>query len=252
MRTPLAGHSKTPSDASLLEGLGDLKPSNPPQPLGTTTAGISNATASARNRPLSVVSDSSLLQVYQASEADSTDKASVFSSERTETVAANKGKAPVATTVVNSEVAVATMGSRSQTPVSQVGTSSSQSAIAALGGNSASMAAVVAAAAMGSQKPPLRGHGHGRRDSNASSVFAIDAVASDIPRASFAAESKANQASLSVQQLASQGCKDSCTSQPIRRMLKACLIVEGRGKHLRQFVESKVFELFPPPLTGEC
>ncbi|KAJ3412367.1 Serine/threonine-protein kinase [Chytridiales sp. JEL 0842] len=241
MRTPVGGHSKTPSDASMFEGLGDLKSSVTNQVPGSSASSIVGAptastTATPKPRPLSVVSDSSLLQVYKASEEEAIETASAASPEKKAEVPPAKGKAPVASTIVNSEVAVATLGSRSATPALTAGPARSSTPIGNQSSNAApSLAAAMAAAAVSGSHKTLRGHG--RRDSNASNIITMEALAADgrntpTPSAMSVAEARARKmTAASIPNINGQG-------------------LEGKGKHVRQFVEGKVYELFPPPLTG--
>ncbi|KAJ3330622.1 Serine/threonine-protein kinase [Blyttiomyces sp. JEL0837] len=149
------------------------KPNNPPKspepisvPLQSSSHGQSRPA-----RPLSVVSDSSLLQVYQnASDAESVvEKMSVFSLDRLSTDLPTAGKAKASTATV-AETAIAKIEGRSATV--------SAATVTASGTQSSVAAAVVAAAALGTQKAVARA-AHGRNDSTGSSVMTMDTAASD-------------------------------------------------------------------------
>lgn len=142
----IMGHRKSLSDASFSEGL-DVKlqqksPDRIPSPNPSTPTNTLHAVvgSSLKSRPLSVVSDSSLIQVYQNSDADSNDDQLSTISDAS---SIKMKMTATATTALAVETAVATLEARSITSGSIGGVSRS-----GIGG----VISGAVAAAIGSQK----------------------------------------------------------------------------------------------------
>jgi hypothetical protein len=257
------GHQKSLSDASLGEKF-NLPPKSPdknmnsntsidsqarPLSISTSASSINMPSSSVKlsGKPLSVISDSVLLQIYQNSE-NGTNSSDLES---------NVKSAAPPTTAVTSEVAIVKLESKvndnqSLSALTTTGTGESSAPIttvaAAVGMfyfhiNSVSIYKlwglyVAAAAAIGSKKSKM-----GRRDSTGSSVF------TDLSRYD---KKDFNQ----IGEPASAILVDSRISPSVIPMEPIIGIVnlgiEGRDRHVRKLLEAKTLEIFPPPFTGMC